>query len=86
MNCGIWTREQVVNGDNHRIRFDYTDLVAILASPGVTQPEAQNLLLDHLDERFLFGAMSAGLSAEILAAYTALSGGSIPPRTVRKAE
>jgi len=73
VHWGVWTREQDANGDNHIFRFDFTDLVAILNSPG-GQIVAQNLLLDHLNGRLLFGTMSAELRAEILAAYAALPG------------
>lgn len=74
LHWGIWTTEQAPNGDHYIFRFDYTDLVAILNSPGISQLQAQNLLLDHLDQRFLFGKMSPQLRAEILAAYAALPG------------
>lgn len=74
---GRWTSEPDPadsEGGNAVIRVDYAPLIAILNTPGLTPVQAQGLLIDHLDERFLFGAMSAGLRAEILAAYAALPG------------
>ncbi len=72
LHWGVWTSERNASGDNHRFRFDFTALVAILDTPGITRPEAQGLLLDHLDGRLLFGRMSTELRAEILAAYASL--------------
>ncbi len=61
-------------GGNAEVTIDYTPLIAILNTPDLTPVQAQELLIDHLDERFLFGAMSAELRAEILSAYAALPG------------
>ncbi len=73
VHWGVWTPEQDSEGNNYNFRFDFTALVAILNSSG-NPVVAQNLLLDHLNVRLLFGKMSAELRAEILAAYAALPG------------
>ena len=71
---GIWTPEEISPGNNHRFSFDYTSLIAILNTPGLTPLQAQNRLIDHLDVRFLFGKMSPQLRSQILAAYGSLPG------------
>jgi hypothetical protein len=74
---GRWTSEPDPgdsNGGTAEIQIDYTTLIAILNTPGLTPEQAQELLIDHLDERFLFGAMSESLRADIRSAYAALPG------------
>src|SRR5690606_1306036 len=66
---GRWTSEPDPadsEGGNAVVRVDYAPLIAILNTPGLTPVQAQERLIDHLDERFLFGEMSAELRAEIL--------------------
>ncbi len=72
IHWGIWTPEEDANGNDLVIRFDYTPWVALLNSPGLTPLQAQNLLLDRLDELFLFGTMTPALRQDILNAYAAL--------------
>ncbi len=72
VNWGIYTGERDSNGDGLRFTFDFTALVEILNTPGLTPVEAQGLLLDHLNTLLLSGTMSADLRAEILAAYADL--------------
>jgi uncharacterized protein (DUF1800 family) len=75
LTWGIWTPEVMPSGtDNYRFSFNYAPLVAILNTPGLTTQQAQEKLIDHLDERFMFGAMSPGLRAQILATFAALPG------------
>jgi uncharacterized protein (DUF1800 family) len=73
LSWGIWTSETMPSGtENYVFTFDYAPLVAILNTPGLTPQQAQGKLIDHLDERFLFGAMSPQLRSQILAAFAAL--------------
>ena len=75
LTWGIWTPEVMPSGtDNYRFTFNYAPLVAILNTPGLTTQQAQENLIDYLDERFLFGAMSPQLRSQIMAAFTALPG------------
>ncbi|RYZ16349.1 MAG: hypothetical protein EOO70_04640 [Myxococcaceae bacterium] len=74
MEWGIWVSEPEDEDSNVVLHFDYSALVAILDTPGKTPAEAQGLLIDHLNDRMLFGRMSTALRAEILAAYAALPG------------
>jgi uncharacterized protein (DUF1800 family) len=72
---GIWTPEPMPSGtENHRFSFNYAPLVAILDTPGLTPQQAQAKLIDHLDERFLFGAMSPELRSQIQSVFAALPG------------
>jgi hypothetical protein len=72
IHWGIWTPEEDANGNDLVIRFDYAPWVAVLNTPGLTPLQAQNLLLDRLDELFLFGTMTPALRQDILNAYAAL--------------
>jgi uncharacterized protein (DUF1800 family) len=75
LTWGIWTPEVMPSGtDNYRFSFIYAPLVAILNTPGLTTQQAQEKLIDHLDGRFMFGAMSPGLRSQILATFAALPG------------
>lgn len=72
---GIWTPEPMPSGtQNYRFTFDYAPLVAILDTPGLTPQQAQQKLIDYLDERFFFGAMSAQLRSQIMDTFAALPG------------
>lgn len=66
LNWGRWTAEGA------SVTINYDDLVAILNTPGKTPVEARELLIDHLDDRLLFGEMSAALRDEIRNAFTSL--------------
>ncbi len=57
---------------NAFLNFDFSPLIAILNTPGLTPAQAQNKLMDFLDERLLFGKMSPSLRAEILRVYDTL--------------
>ena len=72
LDWGIWTPERDAQDQNIVLTIDYTPWVNILNTPGLTDTQAQNLLLDHLDTLFLFGAMRPELRQEILNAYEAL--------------
>jgi len=75
LSWGIWTSEVMPSGtDNYRFTFNYAPLVAILNTPGLTPQQAQGKLIDHLGERFMFGAMSPELRSQILASFAALPG------------
>ncbi len=73
LTYGIWTPE-ILPGtmDNAFVRIDTARLVAILDDPTRTPLEAQGDLIDDLDERFLFGAMSPELRASIQSAFASL--------------
>lgn len=73
LSWGIWTSEAMPSGtENYVFTFNYAPLVAILNTPGLTPQQAQGRLIDYLDVRFLFGAMSPQLRSQILAAFNAL--------------
>lgn len=74
MDWGFWTSEPESPTSNYTLRFNYSSLVSILNTPDRTTAERQGLLIDHLNDRLLFGKMSAALRSEILAAYAALPG------------
>ncbi len=74
LNWGIWTQEPDSEGSNVVLQLDLDPLIAILDLPGLTPVEAQALLLDHLNDRLLFGAMSPELRADIEAVYASLPG------------
>ncbi|MES2982244.1 MAG: DUF1800 family protein [Verrucomicrobiota bacterium] len=71
-NWGIWTSEEMPSGDDYNFTIDYTSLVEILNTPNFTPQQAQAKLIDHLDDRFLFGAMSPQLRSQISATFAAL--------------
>ena len=52
--------------------MDMSACVALLDTPGLSQLEAQELLINHLNDLLLFGAMSDGLKADIRAAFALL--------------
>ncbi len=89
LDYGLWT-PQLIPGttSNAYLRADYTRLVAILDDPDRTRLEAESDLIDHLDARLLFGAMSPELRASIQAAFAALPSwyGYEPDRQKRRAE
>ena len=68
---GVSERDPVTN-DNYSFEIDYAPLVAILNTPGLTPAQAQDRLIDYLDDRFFFGEMSTSLRAEILQAFADL--------------
>jgi len=73
LSWGIGTSEVMPSGtDNYRFSFNYSPLIAILNTPGLTTLQAQEELINYLDERFLFGAMSLELRSQIKAAFSAL--------------
>lgn len=74
INWGIWTPEPISTNENAVLRLTTTPLVSILQTPGLTALEAQSMLIDHLDERLLFGDMSPQLRASIQSAFSALPG------------
>lgn len=68
-----YTTAKVPGGtDNAYLNFDYSSLVAILNTSGLTPIQAQTKLVDHLDDRLLFGKMSASLRTEILQVFATL--------------
>ncbi len=58
--------------DNALVRPDWTRMLAILTNPDRTLVEARGDLVDFVDDRFLFGAMSPDLRASITAALADL--------------
>jgi uncharacterized protein (DUF1800 family) len=75
ISWGIWTPEKIPSStENYRYSVNYAPLVEILDTPGLTPQQAQQKLIDHLDERFFFGAMSAQLRSQIMDTFTALPG------------
>jgi len=73
INWGTYTSAKVPGGTaNAYLNFDYTSLIAILDTPTLTPELAQESLIDHLDDRLLFGKMSTSLRAEILQAFASL--------------
>jgi len=75
INWGIWTPEPISTNENAVLRLITSPEVAILQTPGLSPLEAQSRLLDHLDDRLLFGAMSPQLRSNIQSAFAALPGG-----------
>ena len=74
LEWGMWTSEPEDADSNYTLRFDYSSFVAILNTPGKTPVQAQALLIDYLNDRMLFGQMSAALRADITSAYAQLPG------------
>ena len=73
---GIWTPEKPTpQSDNLKFTYNFDSLVAILNTAGLTPLQAQERLVDHLNVRFLFGAMSPQLRSQILGTYGSLPGG-----------
>ena len=73
LSWGFWTSEPEELGGNH-LDYNYASYVALLNTPGKTPAQAQAMLIDYLNNRLLFGAMSPDLRADIMAAYEALPG------------
>ncbi len=74
MDWGFSTSEPDSPTSNYTLRFNYSQLIAILNTPGLTPAEAQGLLVDYLDDRMLFGTMTPALRADITTALAALPG------------
>ncbi len=74
LHWGIYTSEKNTAGANLYLRIDYSSLIAILNTPNTEPIAEQNLLIDHLNTRLLFGKISPQLRAEILGAYAAMPG------------
>ncbi len=72
LSYGLYTPERDLEGDNLFIPVDWTKMVGILNNPDRTIAEAQGDLVDYLDDRLLFGAMSLDLRAAILSAFAAM--------------
>ncbi|MCL4176587.1 MAG: DUF1800 family protein [Verrucomicrobia bacterium] len=72
MSWGIWTPEPDGTGGRAVVRFDFAPLVALLNTAGLTPQAAQDRLIDHLNERLLFGTMSPELRQDIRSAFAAL--------------
>ncbi len=72
MDWGIWTSEPLDATSNVVLHFNYASLVAILNTPGKTPVQAQALLINHLNDRMLFGKMTTALRADIVSGYAAL--------------
>jgi len=75
INWGIWTPEPISTNENAVLELTTGPEVAILQTAGLTALQAQSLLIDHLDDRLLFGAMSPQLRSNIQTAFAALPGG-----------
>jgi hypothetical protein len=73
LTYGIYTSEELPGTtDNGYVKIDVAGMVAILDNPARTPFEAQGDLIDFIDERFLFGAMSPELRASIRLAFANL--------------
>ncbi len=72
LSYGLYTPERDAEGDNLFVPVDWTRMVGILSNPDRTVGEAQEDLVDYLDERLLFGSMSTELRASILGAFAAM--------------
>lgn len=72
LSYGLYTPERDAEGDNLFIPADWTRMVAILSNSDRSIVEAEGDLVDYLDARLLFGAMSADLRGSILGAFTAM--------------
>jgi len=75
INWGLWTPEPISTNENAVLELTTDHEVTILQTPGLTALEAQSLLIDHLADRLLFGAMSPQLRSNIQSAFAALPGG-----------
>ena len=62
---GIWTPERDPSNENYVLRIQIDPLVDILNQSGVSRAQAQENLIDWLDVRLLFGAMSPGLRQDL---------------------
>lgn len=69
---GLWTPEPDGAGGNVVLTLNVAPLVALLQTPGLTPAQAQALLIDRLNQRVLFGAMSPGLRSDIEFAFASL--------------
>ncbi len=72
LSYGLFTAEKGADDNNLFVSADWTRMVGILSNGDRTIEEAQGDLVDYLDDRLLFGAMSAELRASILAAFAAM--------------
>ncbi len=73
LSWGIWTSENIPSTEeNYRFTINYAPLIAILDTPNLTPAQAQAHLIDHLDERLLFGQMSPALRSQITASFSNL--------------
>jgi len=88
MDWGFWTSEPKDPTSQVVLHFNFSGLVAILNTPGKTTVEAQGLLIDHLNDRMLFGKMSPALRSDITSAYAALPGwfGDSPERQAMRVQ
>jgi uncharacterized protein (DUF1800 family) len=71
---GIWTPEPISTNETAVLTLNIDPLVAILQTPGLTPAQAQALLVDYMDERFLFGAMSPELRTNLESFFASLPG------------
>jgi uncharacterized protein (DUF1800 family) len=69
IHWGIWTPERDGSNNHYVLRINIDPLVAILDQPGITPEQAQENLIDWLDGRLLFGAMSPGLRQDLRDAF-----------------
>jgi hypothetical protein len=72
VNWGIWTSERQPDGSGAPVELDFSEMVALMQQPGLTKQQAEAALIDFLDTRLLFGAMSAELRADIQFGFNAL--------------
>lgn len=87
LHWGIWTVERTQEDEALIVTADFSPWVSLLNTPGLTQSEAQELLIDYVDQLFLHGRMSGELRQEIRDAYAALPTwfGTDTPRQISRA-
>jgi uncharacterized protein (DUF1800 family) len=72
IHWGMWTPEPLTTNSNVILTLKVDPLVAILQTPGLTPTDAQEALINHLNTRFLFGAMSTALRNDLRALFQQL--------------
>ena len=72
IHWGMWTPEPLTTNSNVTLTLKIDPLVALLQTPGLTPVDAQEALINHLDTRFLFGAMSTTLRNDLRSLFQQL--------------
>jgi len=71
---GIWTSERDPSNNSYVLRLNIDPLVNVLNQPGTTPSEAQENLINWLNDRLLFGAMSSSLKQDLRNAFASFPG------------
>ena len=72
LDWGTYTSEPSNGNSYSNVQVDLSRCIELLDTANVEQAEAQELLIDYLDDLLLFGAMSESLKTDIRNAYAAL--------------